>query len=262
MNDCLVTKMFSEVSDNNLPIFTEITEETLQKLAAFVNLDENYIYNFQVFIDEIGGYDGSIYSKLHQLYIPIFSQDTDELYFDVKRQAKILPAQYATYSRLERGFGIELTRPLSYICNTITNGVFIFSITDEPTDVDKYVFSEFGSCAGFIANFAMLSYTAPNNPIYFRIHNTVLFSCGADNANSLITVDGVSKSIPAIWNLDTAYSVAPTIYKLLGSYTAENQQTGIYKMFGVGAGLTLAEANTLSTAINNFYKNMEALEGA
>lgn len=261
MNDCLVTKMFSEVSDNNLPIFTEITEETLQKLAAFANLDENYIYNFQVFIDEIGGYDGSIYSKLHQLYIPIFSQDADELYFDVKRQAKILPAQYATYSRLERGFGIELTRPLNYVCNTITGGTFIFAITDEPTDVNKFVLSEFGAIA-FLANFAAYSDTAPNKPIYYRMHNTALFSCGADNANSLITVDGTPQSIPSSWNLATAYSIAPTNYKLLASYTAENQQTGIYKMFGIGAGLTLAEANTLSTAINNFYKNMEALKSA
>lgn len=260
MNNCLVTKMFSKVSDNNLPIFTEITKETLQKLAAFSNLNEDYIYNFQVFIDEIGGYDGSIYSKLHQLYIPIFSQNTDEFYFDVKRQAKILPAQFATYSRLERGFGIELTKPLSFRCNTITNGLFIFSITDEPTDVNKYILSEFGSSNDYIANFAMLLNTSSNNAIYFRVHNTVLFSCGADNANSLITVDGTPQSIPSNWNLDTYYSVAPNIYKLLGSCTNENPQTGIYKMFGIGAGLTLTEANTFSTAINNFYKNMEALK--
>lgn len=246
MENCVILKSFGSLNNPDLPEVVVVTEATREKLSVYQSITEDMMYYFQKFINTIGGYDGSLYSKIKRLYIPMFSTTNGQACYDIVSGSIIYPDSTTTFSNdIELGEGAIPTPELQFVYTT-NKGSGIF-LACEPMQTGNILVGNLAGCSVFTFATTFPNVGGGTTDLFGSISKNLLLNTGNAAADCCYILDDNNiKKVPSTY--DTSGLSESTIFRLFTNIT--NQETARVRLWGLTSGLSFAEAEVLNKAVN------------
>lgn len=250
------------MKNSNLVFQTEnvvIDQATRTLMANYTGITEAHLKAMQKFLNAIGGLSGSIWSKIEQLYMPVFANAAGQIFWDVKQGAAKYPPQAVTSSNVgdyySATYGTGATRTTALtsgngvLFNSQTNvsTAFVFGIVPSNSNI-KVTFST-GGC-----NSTAVTYKAKIN----NVDTTATWS-GArgrtylyrPNKGLASTFDVYHNGVKLVTSSSSDFTNVDDKNSYLNAWGySQHEETGlVFQVQGFGQGLTSEEAATLNTAL-------------
>lgn len=240
--------------------------------ASFDNLPFELKLMFQQFINDIGGLNGVIYSKLKMLVIPAFAATIKECYTEVKSGNTFNPGggAYYTYEgkvTLNRGVGANYeetaTNALNFGDKTFSDGTCFTGMVCD--GLQNYSFSTtqlVRPCIGYSNSWTIpmaQGKNAEQKPIDYLDAKVLLFNQGDTKADCLSYFSG---KYPAVDTWQLPYGVSEFDLTYIKGITSRGHNwlnggnaypLATVKMLVLGDGLTRNQTIQLGNAMQNFY---------
>lgn len=241
----------------------DVIDEDVRELVieAYPNADAELISAFNHFFNEIGGLDGSIWSKVIYMTVPAASISLSEALYDLKTKSQLYSGDENVWSFTSG----KIKHPSStnvklYLSNTTLwySLSFIASVTyDTLTTVNRII--GLGDGAASVVNTNQyLSWQANKSGNGLRNTtiqraNTFVSTGYAANAGYVYTENGENalEAVNGGWGNETTDGV------FIGSSGPSNACTEVnFRVFGVADGFTAEEAEQMSVAITNLMSEI------
>lgn len=248
--------------NSNLVFQTEnvvIDQATRTLMANYTGITEAHLKAMQKFLNAIGGLSGSIWSKIEQLYMPVFANAAGQIFWDVKQGASKYPPQGVTSSNVgdyySATYGTGATRiaelpnanALAFNKQTNVSTAFVFGIVPEGSTA-KFQFGTGGASNKAVTFKAPISGTDATAVWSGDRGRTFLYRPNKGLPSSFdVYHNGVkltTSSVTDFTNVDDKNG-----YQAAWGYI-QHQETGlVFQVQGFGQGLTSEEAATFNSAL-------------
>lgn len=250
-----------------------VTDETKQLLAGFTGLTYDEEMAFQHFIEDIGGVNGTIWSALSHLFIPVFANASlKEAFFDVKGGSTHYPNSVITdenvssyYDLTDKGVVIKsgASNYANYVFKDANEQVimqplsnFLRFVISEPTQSGAKLVWDGGECG------------TQSSGTFFKMNIRGFGLSGATSAtkDAIFFLNSQQSAAYAYLECETATDGAVTteaseteLFTLFGSqanlFSYYRWPVGL-KMFGFGDAVNTDNARILATAISRFKSSL------
>lgn len=256
--------------NSNLVFQTEnvvIDQATRTLMANYTGITEAHLKAMQKFLNAIGGLSGSIWSKIEQLYMPVFANAAGQIFWDVKQGAAKYPPQAVTSSNVgdyySATYGTGATR-ITALSNgngilfkkqTDVSTAFVFGVLPTNSTV-KVVFGK-GNCSESVANFKVtVSGTDVVESWPGARGRTYVYRPNKGLSSTFDVYHGGVKLSAINGNRD--YTNSDTVNSYLSAWgNGQHETTGlVFQVQGFGQGLTSEEAATLSSALETLKDSL------
>lgn len=246
MENCVILKSFGSLNNPDLPEVVIVTEATREKLSVYQSITEDMMYYFQKFINTIGGYDGSIYSKIKRLHIPMFSTINNQVCYNIISGNIIYPGNTITFSNdIELGEGAIPTPDLQFKYTT-NKGSGIF-IACQPPQSGNIIINTFAGCSVYTFATTFPKAGGGTVDLHGSVSKNLLLNTGNAAADCCYILDDNNiKKVPSTY--DTSGLKERTTFSIFPNIT--NQETARVRLWGLTSGLSFAEAEVLNKAVN------------
>lgn len=246
MENCVILQSKGNLNNPDLPKIVIITEETRSKMASFASMSEEMLYYFQKFINNIGGYAGSLYSKIERLHILMFSTTNNQACYDIISGNIIYPSSTTTFSNdIELGEGAIPTPDLQFSYTT-NKGSGIF-MACQPPQSGNIIINTFAGCSVYTFATTFPKAGGGTVDLYGSVSKNLLLNTGNAAADCCYILDDNNiKKVPSTY--DTSGLNESTAFRLFPNIT--NQETARVRLWGLTSGLSFAEAEVLNKAVN------------